>query len=693
MRARLAPLMAPSSIAVIGASGRLGRPGYQVLASCQRIGFAGPIHPVTPAYEEILGLPCLPSIADVPEPVDLAIVAGGAERLEGHVEEALAAGAKSVMVFGSTDDLERRARLAAMARDAGVPLLGDATLGFVNYVDRVSASWILPDQVEPGGIATISQSGTVYCESVASDPRLRFSFNAHSGKEAEVSTADLIRFALEIPTTRVIGLYLEAISDFDDFVAALELAFDAQVPIVALRPGRTERSRAQIATHAARMAGSDATYQAVFRRYSVISVGTSDEWWATLALFGQAPPAAPGGLAAMTDSGGERALLLDLAAELDVPLAQISDATRERLAAVLSPALECDNPIDFWDGEADMRAHGEACLGPVLEDDATGMALVFCDYGQREDDPNGFAASLVDVTRSLSAKSAKPVLAATYTAKQFSPQRMLDLARDGIPTLDGMRSALLAVRHAFAVRDRPERLPAASDSAELDADVVARWRERLSTGETLYEGEALSMVADGGVPATVSIEVDSEESARAAAASLDGPVALKTNEPLLHKTEARGVHLGLSGDEAVTAAYRDLHDRLGPSALVAPMAPEGVELAVGVIADPLAPVVMVAAGGTLAELLDDRRFLLAPTPPEEVARAIGELRIASLLEGHRGKPAADLDALCAAISALSVLAYELRDVIAEIDINPMIASPYGCVAVDAIVVPTTRGDR
>jgi acyl-CoA synthetase (NDP forming) len=365
----------------------------------------------------------------------------------------------------------------------------------------------------------------------------------------------------------------------------------------------------------------------------------------------------------------------------------VSRKTEERVAAVLSPNMSPENPVDMWDGEADVRGHAEKVMLPLVEDEATAIGIVFCDFGAVDPDPDCFAASLSDVVRAVSAQTDKPVVAGTYTSRQLSPERMIALADAGIPTLDGMRSALLAVGHSFAYRDRRASLPLPAAPPPADPAVVARWRARLAAGGMLFEAEAMAMLTDFGVPAVPVTVVASEEDALDAAAQAGGAVVLKTGEPIAHKSEHGGVHVGLRGSDAVAGAYRDLATRLGPRVLVAPMAPSGVEIAFGVTVDQFGPVLMLAAGGTLVEVLEDRCFLLAPVTPEDVERALGELRVAALLRGVRGKAPADVAALCQAASRLSVLAAELGDVLAEIDVNPMIAGPDGCVAVDAIVVP------
>jgi acyl-CoA synthetase (NDP forming) len=662
----LQPLLAPGSVAVIGASGRPGRPGYAVLDCLRQIGFAGNVYPVTPSYEEILEWPCLPDVAEVPEAFDLAVVGGASERLESSLTGAIEAGARSALVFGRADDLER---VRGIAEDAGIPLLGPATMGYVNSRGRSSITWMPPVNTEPGSIAVIAQSGTIFLEANTSDARLGFSLTVHPGQEAVVDAAQLIEYALGLPETRVLGLYLETVTRPDAFEQALALAETRGVPVVAIRAGRTGRSAAQIETHAGRLAGGYAAFEALFRRYGVAFAHSMDEFWTTLACFAHPRPFAPGGVAALLDSGGERALLLDHADEDQVGLAELSDTTQKRLATLLGPNLSTQNPLDIWDGHPDMQGHATDCLRVVVEDDAVSAALVFCDYGATDTDPpNGFPEALADSCRTVSAETDKPIFAATYSSRQLSPGTMIRLARDGIQTLDGMQMALLAAKHAQAYRDRPQ------------------WGEPLTAGPVEPAADPLAFLRSAGLPVVESIEAADEESAAAAAAAHGYPVVLKTNEEIAHKSDVDGVLVDLATEDALRAGYRDFAERLGPRVTVAPLVRGDVELALGIVGDQFGPMLMVSAGGTLVELLDDRAWLLAPASAEEIEFALGGLRVARVLAGVRGKQPCDVAGFCELASRLSSVAFELRDSIQEIDVNPVIVGPDGCTIVDALIV-------
>lgn len=629
-------------------------------------------------------MPCTATLEVMDEAVDLAVIASGAGRIEHEVATAIDCGARSIIVFGAPSAGSREsgwlARLARRVDEAGVPLLGPDSLGLANFAGGAAATWAMP-AVPAGGIAVVSQSGTTYWEANTTDPRLGFSLTAHTGMEVSLTLADLMRGALDIPSTRVVGIYVETIRDPDGFVAALELAEEGGVPVVAMFAGRTRRSQAQMTTHAGRLAGGRAAFEALFRHYGVICADTPDEWWATLALLGAQRRCAPGALAAVMDSGGGLALFLDLAEELGVPLAELGEETRERLAGLLGTE-DAGNPVDFWAGDADLGGQVAELMATLAADPDAAAVMAFTTYGEAEH--AGFAPAVAGACRAAAAHTDKPVLAASYTSRQLFPRLMQDLAAGGIPTLDGMRNALLAVRHAFAHRDHQRDGYLEAARAELDPGLADDWRRGLERAGQLSEIDALALLSRSGIRTTPTRRAADAASAMHAATEVGYPVAVKTDEGITHKAARGGVHLGLATSAAVEEAYRQLATRLGPRVLVAPML-SGVEVALGIVSGQFGPTLMVAAGGVDVELHADRAHLLAPASAAEVRRALDGLRIGRLLRTRFGADSSSLDELCEMASRLSWLGWVLRGVVAELDINPVLVGPGGSVAVDALV--------
>ncbi len=645
------------------------------------LGWDGPLYPVTPRYEEINGLKCYARMADLPQTVDLAIISGSVARLEQDMRSALDAGARSLVAYSTpqvSEDADLPARIMAMARDAGVPMLGPNTIGYVNYAHGTVSTWVPPSPGEAGNVAAIVQSGSLYSFATLTDPRIKVCFTAHPAQEANVSVAEIIDYVVDLPETEVLGLYLEIVREPQAFAAALAKAEAKGIPLVVLKPGRSEAARSAISTHTGRMAAPDAILDALFHKHHAHRVGSLDEWWTTLALFAGVRDIGPGGLAVLTDSGGQRALLMDEAHTLGVPLAQFEAKTRRSLRKRLAPDLAPENPIDFWGGEEALVEHIGGLLGDALADPDTAIAMVMTEYGAVTSDL--FTNKVAEGTVQGAQDSAKPVVAGTFSARQFHSERTLDLVAKGVPVLDGTPMAMRAIRHGFRWRDRGKLTPRAPVPAAADPGSV------LKAARSGREADALALLAHYGMDTVQSRMCRSERDLAGAFEELTPPVVLKTAEGHAHKVDVAGVVLNLTDFDEVAAAYDQMAGRLGPAVTLQEMAPPGVEVALGVVNDPeYGPVLMAASGGTLIELVDDKTFALAPVGRTEAGAMVESLKCASLFEGHRGRPPVDRAALVAAILALSDLACECGDRLAAVDINPVIVHPGGATAVDALI--------
>jgi acyl-CoA synthetase (NDP forming) len=452
-----------------------------------------------------------------------------------------------------------------------------------------------------------------------------------------------------------------------------------------------------VAAHSGALAGEEGAYQALFDAYGVAQVATLDELADTCELL-SGRRAHPGGLAAIGDSGGERAHLLDLAEQLRVPFAEISEATRQRLAAVLEPGLPPTNPLDAWGTGNDADEIFATCIQALLEDPATAALALNLDL-TTEPTPD---TSYTGLAISAAAATDKPVTVLANLASAADPAEAATLRAAGVPVLEGTATGLSALRHLLAYRDflspgsatlphrgtRQRRVGATRGPDRGDGR--DRWLARLGEpGRALDEVEGLALLGEWGVPVVAAEVATTLEEALAAAGRAGWPVALKTAAPgVVHKSDAGGVALGLDGPDRLAAAYAELAGRLGPRVTVAAMAGPGVELALGVVDDPqFGPLVMVAAGGVLVEVLRDRRFALPPVCHEQALAVLDRLAVRPLLDGVRGAPPADLDAVAEAIVSLSELALDLGPSLAALDVNPLVAGPGGCVAVDALVIP------
>jgi putative YhdH/YhfP family quinone oxidoreductase len=687
----LSRMLAPASVALVGASQIPNVAGNDMVLELQVARYRGSVYPVNPKYDEVEGLQCRPSLADLPEVPDLAVLGVGNAGLEAQVAAAIELGVGGLVIPGSvilpddTPDNSLRGRIRSMAEAANLPIVGGNCMGFYNVEHWFRAfPFNRPYELHEGGVTLIAQSGSVLTALLWNDQKLRFNLAVSPGQELVTTTAEYMDYALDQESTKVIALFIETVRRPEAFIAALRKAAERDIPVVALKAGRSPAAAQLALSHSGAIAGDDAAYQTLFERYGVLSVKSLDELAATSLLLSDPRRPARGGLATIHDSGGERELLIDLAADVGVPFAEMSDETTAVLAEHLDAGLEPINPLDAWGTGKDYQAIFEHCWQALIDDDDTAIGVFVIDL------TSGFYLheSFARICRRVHRRTKKPIAMMTNhigTDSQDLARRMTDL---GIPVLDGTVAGLLAVRHALTYRDftlRPKIAPPSRPAPE----VTARWRARLAEPRVLTEGEGLDLLADYGVPAVAHHVVSDVTSAVAAARDVGFPVVMKTAVPgILHKSDVGGVVLNLADADEVDAAYRDLADRLGPEVLIAPMTLPDVEMALGVVSDPqFGSMVLVAGGGVFIEVLGDRQLGLVPIDAPIAERMIDKLAIAPILDGIRGRPAADKQAVANALVALSNLAADVGDLIAELDVNPLAVTSEGCLALDALVIP------
>ena len=693
---RLRPLLEPRSIALVGASARPDSFGYDTLRNLASPHYRGRIHAVNPRYDRIDDIDCHPSLGDVPGGIEHAVLSVANARIEAALVDAVEAGVRSVTIFGSaylegdTAGSNLKDRLQGISREAGLLVIGANCMGYVNYSVGARVTWMrVPEGgwFDPGHITLISHSGTCFLTLQFVDPRHRHNLCISAGQELTVTAADYIDYALDKESTRVIALFLETVRDPDAFRAALDRAARAGVPVVAIKVGRTDRSAELARSHSGALAGNDAAYEAVFDHYGVLRVDTWDELAAASRLFAHHKEIAPGGLAGIMDSGGARGMLLDLAARMDVPFADIGEGTAKTLSGLLEYGLEPVNPTDVWGSGRDWQDVYTGSMKALADDPASAMTGIFADLGGLESGGSIY----LELCEKIERETAKPVFFCQHWSRAMDPEMTRRTAGSPVLVIDGTETFLAAVRLAMQRRDRVDDSP--GDMAPAPGEpVIERWRQRLAHAEALDENEGLALLESFGIAAPARRTAASADECAAAAAALGWPVVLKTAAAgLLHKTDVAGVILSIDNEDDAIRGWRDLAERLGPRVLVEAMAPRGIEMAAGIVIDrQFGPLVMIAAGGVLIETHADRRFLLPPSGRASVRRAIDQLACRPLLDGVRGSEAADVDALIDAVARLSVIATTLGDRLAELDINPLIVHPKGCQAVDALVIPRAR---
>lgn len=673
------------SVAVVGASPRPGTPGFQMVRQLRGGGFQGDIFLVNPGYEEIDGLQCHPSLRELPDRVDLAMLGVPNRALEEQMRLVAEIGIPGAVIFASgyeeaPSDPPLTDRLSEIARDGGVTICGGNCMGFVNF-DRQLRALAFEESfdMQPGPIAWISHSGSAFTALLHSDRSLRFNIAVSAGQEFTTTVADYIAYAAELPTTRVVAVFLEAVRDPETFVSALLTADAADVPVVVLKVGRERSARRLITAHSGALAGEDAVHDAVFEAHGVSRVRSLNEMADVLELFSSGRRARAGGLASIHDSGGERAHFVDMAAEAGVTFAAPAPETTARLESILEPGLPAVNPLDAWGTGRDFEKIFLGCSRALLEDGDTGAFAFVVDLAG-EDLELGYA----QVAEQLFAETEMPFAVLSNLSSGIDPDAAARLRASDVPVLEDTITGLRAFAHLFALRDHTSLDPVVSEGPKASAPA---WLERLRDGRAWNDAEGLRLLADYGIPVASAHEVSSLDDALDRAEEIGYPVALKITG-VEHKTDAGGVTLGLADEDELLRAYRRMAGTFGPHLLVQKMARPGVEMALGIVRDPqFGPVVLVAAGGIDIEALEDRRLGMPPLDEQRARRMIDALRARPLLDGTRGRDAADVGALALALTRLSALALDLGSEIDALDVNPVIVGPDGCTAVDALVVP------
>jgi acyl-CoA synthetase (NDP forming) len=557
-------------------------------------------------------------------------------------------------------------------------------MGFVNVTRGVRAiGYLERHPMPPGPIAMITHSGSVFSAMLRTHRRLEYSLVVSSGQELVTTAADYLDYALAQEETRVVALLLETLRDVPRMRACLATAADRDIPVVALTVGGSPTGRTLVDAHSGAIAGDDAAWEALFTFYGVHRVDDLGEMTDTLETFGIGRRvrrgSRPGGIATVHDSGAERVLVADVAERLRVPFAPLSDATVKTLKGFLGPGLAAVNPLDVWGTGADTASLVTNSLLALSRDDVVRVIGLAVDLVPEYDGDTSYP----DALASLLAETDKPVVVLANLPSAIDQELAGRLRGLGVPVLEGTRSGLRAMGHLLAQANPPAR----TETVTIDGDRRSHWVARLAGDRG--DVDPLALVADYGIATVPGRRVASADDAVAVASELGFPVVLKTGtEGVQHKADVNGVHLGLTDAPAASAAYRDLADRLGPDVVVQRQIEDGVEMAVGLVRDPLlGPLVVVAAGGTLVELLDQRAVALPPVDSVTAEAMVARLPVSTLLTGFRGRPKGDVDALVRAVVGISQLALELGDEVAAVDVNPLIVTSTGAEAVDALVVP------
>ena len=670
----LTRLLNPKSIAFVG-----GNECAIAIRRTRELGFTGTIYAVHPKRDELSGVPTLKSPDDIPEAVDAAFIAVKNEPTIDVVRALAAKGCGGAVIyaagFAETGNAELQRKLLAAAN--GMPLMGPNCYGFVNTLSR-AALW--PDEtgLEPveRGVALITQSGNIACNFTMMMRGLPVAAVFSIGNQVDVGMHDMVETLSADPRISAIGLHVEGLPDVAAFAKAASLARQRKVPIVVLKTGRSEQGAKVAMSHTSSLAGADTLYDALFERYGIARMKSVSAFAETLKFLHNGGPIADSRLVSLSCSGGEAALVADMALEKNVSFPPFNAATKPRVAATLNEYVAIDNPLDYhtfiWGQPDKLTAtftevlKGGFDVGMVILDTPTHPKMK----------PEAWATTARAMAAASKATGARAAVVASLS--EGMPLPLADeLSESGVAPMMGLDDALTAFEAAaFIGRNwaRTETLP------DMLPPLTKGSEERIFS-----ESAAKALLKKHGLSVPEGIVCPAED-AVAAAEKLGYPVTLKVSSAAIaHKTEAGGVALNLrTADEVREAAERMA--KLAPDVLVERMVTGAVaELIIGLTSDPqFGTALVVGAGGILTELLKDSVTLILPTTRTEIERALKTLKVWTLVEGFRGK-SGDQQAVFRAVEAVADFANANRGLVEEVDVNPLLVLKDGAIAVDALI--------
>lgn len=693
-------LFEPRSVAVVGVSDEVGRPGSQAVRSLMKFGYAGKIYPVNPKYETFEGLRCYPSVADVADDVDLVVIGVPAK----GVEAVLQACAKkkvgyAVILSGGfresgAEGVEREKRILEIANGAGIRIIGPNCLGFANIHDNVYAAFgsiTREPKLLPGSVSLVTQSGGFgYSIALAcADAGIGFRHVIATGNETDVDTIDLIDALLEDEKTKFIVAYIEGTERGRALLDVGRRALACGKPILLWKAGVTDQGARAAASHTGSMTGSYDFYKAMFEQTGIIEIREIHEAVDFLKALAAGKYPEQRGVAVMGVSGGSAIVFADAGEPEGVTLCELSEVTRQKLVTVVPDIGAIHNPIDLTAGyfSAANQEKLKTAVTAALEDENVGTVCI-----NLATTGNAGSVAAAQVLGRIAETAAKPIVVFSSSPKSQVGEALEIFATAKIPVLPSPSRAAKAVAMLARYRDARSRAP-----ADGSYDGFAPLEGPASLGNA---GASLSESASKAILERIGIRVTKDVIVPGVDPSLfdrmTAPLVVKiVSQDIPHKTEIGGVKVGIKTREELDSAVEEVLGnarRHRPEAridgvLVSEMIKGGFELIAGVVNDIVfGPVVVVGAGGIYAEILRDSASRLAPFDEDTARQMVDQLKCRPILDGARGSAPLDVDAVCKALAQLSRFAWQYREQISEIDINPLFVLQDGIVAADALVV-------
>lgn len=705
MRKQLDYILDPKSVAIIGASNKVGKWGYELLENIVSAGFRGRVFPINPREREVQGLKAFQSILDVPEPIDLAVVGIPAPAVPAALRDCATKGIRGLVVvaagFGETGDHGKtlESEIAEIVRQSGMRMVGPNCVGVISSSAALNAT---PLPYTSGSLGFITQSGNLTndVEFIARKRGLGFSKLISCGNQTDIQFHEYIDYLRDDPDTRVIMLYLEEVRDGHSFMRAVSETVPIK-PVVAIKAGQTETGVRAATSHTGALAGSYQVYEAAFKQVGITRASDSNDLIDIAEAFVKLPAISGNRVVILTDGGGHGAMACDAADKAGLEVRPLPQPTRTRLREVLLPQSIALNPVDFAGAaEADLWNFIRASEIILQDQEVDGLLIVGALFG-------GYAAMFglesleVDVAKGISelvGNYNKPIIMhCPYPAEEVAALQALRAG--GVPVYPRVETAakcMAALADYGRHLDRVQAVgtpPPAGEVNRKARDIVDRARD--AGRSVLLETEAMGILSEYGVPVPTFKVARTAEEAVAAACEVGYPVVAKVlSADIVHKSDAGAVRLGLRSDEDVKTAFKEIMD--GAKAysrnaridgvVVSPMQTAAVEVVVGLNRDiQFGPVVMFGLGGVFVEVLKDVAFRVAPLTQQDAYEMVQEIKGYPILEGVRGGPSSDVAAIVDIIQKVSSLALEIPE-IKELDLNPVFVHETGARAVDARII-------
>ncbi len=698
--ADLRRLIDPASVTIVGLSRNEKSFGARTAANLS--GFTGRTWGVNPNAAELYGIPCFSGLSALPAVPDCAVLAVPVDAVLPLVEECAALGVGGCVIYASgfaetglAERIDLQNRLAAIARGSQLRIVGPNCIGLINNISRAGLSFAAgygARRPAAGPVAIVSQSGGLgQALAQVAERGGSYSHFMAAGNSCDVDVCDYVSYLADDPGCSVITCIAEGLKDGERLLQAGERALAAGKPIVMYKIATGTAAAKAAMSHTGTLAGANAAYEAAYRRLGIVQVDNIEDVYETAAFLAKAGRPGAAGVAAVAASGGACVITLDKAEQAGVPMPRPAPATQAVLNANVPDFGNPSNPCDITAQVATNPASYAACLEAMLADPGYAAVLVMAPSISEPGTPNNVA-----LFSGLAAKAGKPLCLSWMSEWKHGPGAA---AAEADPHVALFRSTAGAYRTLAAWLERERRITGPAPRARGGSPNPAAMGARAllaAAGERLTEREAKEVLAAYGIPVATDHVVQDADAAVAAADRLGYPVVLKLETPdIAHKTEAGVVRLDLRDATAVRGAFAAIMDAAGRvepaprivGILVQPMIAPGLEIVVGSQLDPtFGPMVVVGLGGIMVELLHDSAAELAPVNHQQARAMLDRLKGAALLRGFRGQAGADIDRLAGIIVALSELAADLSDLIAEIDVNPIICGPGRAIAVDALIV-------